>query len=124
MHFVSLFSQSTLISSFPQPHTSIFWPVLKNCSPRFLGVTNTEASRGAEGSKWTNSLLDYLQESLHISFSKGKHFFVTSIWAMSPGSEANFGFNFCVSNFSALLSPSVHIIGLTHSGNSAKCLIY
>lgn len=39
-------------------------------------------------------------------------------------SEANFRFNFCVSNFSALLPSWVHFLGLTHSENSAKCLIY
>lgn len=96
--------------------------MLNNFSLRFLRVTNTEASRDAEERRWTNSLVDCLQY-LFISCSPRRRTFLwVPYWAISLCPEANCSFNSCVPNFSSLISPSLHFIGLTHWRNSAKCL--
>lgn len=93
-----------------------------NSSLRFLRVTNTGASRGAEGPRWTNSSVDCLQYPCISCSLRGRTFLWVPYWTMSLCPEANCGFNSCAPNFSSLISPSSHFIGLAHCRNSAKCL--
>lgn len=97
----------------------------KQLSSQALGVMNMEAGRGAEKSKWANSLPGCLHVSLHSAFAKGKTFLVPSIKDDINLLWSKFQVQFLCFNFLCSdTSPSVHFIGLTHSENSEKCLTY
>lgn len=109
--------------TFPQPHTSELSSLLNYCPPRLRGLWAWKLAEG-QRSPSGPTLPGSLQVSLHSAFSKGKNFFGSFHKGWHQFALKQISGSIFVSNFSALIPPSVHFNGLTHSENSAKCLIY